>query len=177
MTNRNRRPPMRRPRRTSRKVWVNSQIDNILLVDTIVSIDLLSGVAQQFMLFDSTILGVVITDLSFTFDSEASASIRQMRWALETGKNTLDSADFQSLLASSIGPTWLHVGGATINLAAAAQSVSLDLLKGDSTLHVKAKRRFRENDATLWFIIENNLSAGDVNISVKGLFRTLLLVP
>ncbi len=178
MTNRNRPPARRstRPGRTSRRVWVNTDVDLTLVVDTLQIVNLLT-VAAEFMLFDSTILQVVVADLAMSFTPTASANVRRVRWALETGKDTLDSPDIESIIGLTIGPSWLYTSGGSVNISNAQVPQNIDLLRGQADIRVKAKRRFRENDSTLWLIIQNNMSAGDASIKFTGMFRTLLLIP
>ncbi len=57
-------------------MWANSTIATTLTVDAIQIIDLLA-IADDFMLFDATILTVVITDLFVSFDPAAVLESRQ----------------------------------------------------------------------------------------------------
>ncbi len=175
MTNRNRVQNRRRPR-TSRRVWVNTDVNLTLVVDTLQIVNLLT-VAAEFMLFDSTILAVVVADLALSFDPTASAGVRRIRWALETAKDQIDAADIESIIGSTIGPSWLHIGGSSVNLTNGQVPQNIDLLRGQTDIRVKAKRRFKENDHTLCLITQNNMTAGDANVTLTGMFRVLLLIP
>ena len=167
-----------RPRvRTSRRVWVNEHVDLNLVVDTIQITDLLSA-ADQFMLFDATVLAVIAPTLTYTMSVAAVEERRSLRWALVVGKNTLDSDDVQTLFTDSIGAPWLYFGGFENRFAAVAAQFSVDFVaQNRAPIRVKAKRRFVENDDTLWLVIQNNSNAGDTNLNITGMFRTLLYVP
>ena len=111
MTNRNRsRAPGRRQQRTSRRTWVNQNISANLTTNTIQIVDLLQA-APEFMLFDTTILRVILDPFFATANLSANQLIRQFRYAIFTGIDTLDSDDVPTLFANTIGPTWMHVGG------------------------------------------------------------------
>ncbi len=176
-TQRRGRRSQRTPRaRTSRRVWANSTIATSLTVDAIQIIDMLA-IADDFMLFDSTILSVLMTDLFVSFDAAAVLETRQFQIALLTGKNTLDSDDFLSLFASNIGPPYMWRTGKQARLAASVQAVTVDFTEGAHEIRIKAKRRFTENDETLWFVVQNNMNAGDSNVVLSGTCRVLLHIP
>ncbi len=175
MTNRNRRPRAARPARSARMVWVNARVSVAPTVSTLGAEDLLAG-AQEFMKFDTTILGVVITRIAFSLDSNAVGR-KDFACALEVGKDTLDSLDFENPLVSSIGPAWLWHGIVTQPLPIADNQNLVVVTGADGATMVKAKRRFRENDATLWFIHNNATNGADDNLALQAYFRILLRIP
>ncbi len=162
--------------RATRRVWVNSLVSKSLTIDSVDIVDLLTG-AAEFMLFDSTILGVKIPWLSYSMEAAATNAVREIAFYLMTGKKTLDALDMTVPRASGVGPSMLYCGGGSACLAATAQSLTIDLTQGVDTIDIKAKRRFTENDETLWMVIENASEAGDTVLKLNGLVRTLLLVP
>ncbi len=176
MTNRNRRQARRPARRSSRLVWVNENINSVLVDDSLIVIDLLTN-AQNFMLFDTTIVSVIVEDLHYSFEMSMTESLVDLRVALIVAPSTMDGDDFQNVFADSIGPPWLGMlgghervpngGTGNINLTPAGP------------IKFKAKRRFRENNSTLFMIIQNVVGPGgattDENFS--GFVRTLLRIP
>ncbi len=176
MTNRNRNRPTNRPRRTSRRVWVNETLGTALVVNTLTLVDLLSA-AQQFMIFDSTILRVLLGPFYFSINLSANQLIREVRYAVFTGPQTLDAADVESLFGDSIGPAYMHVGGLGGLFTAQSQLVTLDLNPDGASVDIKAKRRFRENDQTVWLAVQNVVHASDTTLRIDGWARTLIHVP
>ena len=157
-------------------VWINRQIGSVLTVDALTIFDLMTG-ADNFMKFDTTIVRVVIPTLRFSITTDATAAVRHCRIALTTGRDTLDVLDFQSLFVDSTGPPWLYVTGT----AFASEGVSVNTLTLDSTLgrpqEIKSARRFKENDSTLWLVVENRAEAGDTALRIDGFIRTLVRIP
>ena len=177
MTNRNRRA--RRPAargRTARLVWVNQFIDVALGLDSINIIDMLVS-AVDFMTFDTTIVSVKIPWLSVSNDAAAVEGIRAVSMALIVAPDAMDADDFTQLHTNSIGPPWLYYTGQSARFAATAQQITFDLVQNPGMIDVKANRRFRENDSTLWMLIQNDFAAGDANLNVRGFCRTLLRIP
>ncbi len=129
------------------------------------------------MVFDTTIVAVVIPLLQFTIVTDASVAVRECRAALTVGRNTLDTVDFASLFTNSTGPPWMWFG-ATAAIFGAATTVTLRLAgpPGEG-VRIKAQRRFRENDQTLWLVLENRIEAGDSVPRVDGFIRTLIRIP
>jgi len=166
----------RRQARVSRRVWVNRFINAALTIDTVQIFNMLDN-AAQFMLFDSTILRVLVENLSFSFDATATLGNRRVAFSFFTGPENLDSADVPTMLASGIGPAYMYLGMQSARLAAAAQSVTMDLTRNQQSIDIKAKRRFKENDTTLWLAIENDMITNDANLALEGCVRTLILVP
>jgi len=162
--------------RTSRRVWVNTRINQSLTVDTIEIVDLLAG-AAEFMVFDCTVLAMMVTWLTYTSDLAATLGTREIAVAIHKGDELLDSADAISPRTSSIGPPWLWNKCSSARFAATAQSQTTDLISGENAVRIKAMRRFTENNQTLWLTVENASEAGDTNLNLSGMVRTLLLVP
>ena len=175
MTTRNRRPPRTRAR-TSRRVWVNQNVETALTVNTRQIIDVLQA-APEFMLFDTTILRVILAPLFFTTITTVTQGIREVRYSLFIGTELLDSDDSPTLFNNTIGADHMHVGGSGALFSSTTQLVTFDLTEGIEHIDVKAKRRFRENDSTLWLLVENEGVAGDVGLRMDGYVRTLLHVP
>jgi len=123
-------------------------------------------------------VGVIIPSLKFSIISSAVVGVREIRIALQTGLSTLDPVDFESLFANSIGPPWMYVTGNGF-LSSAIQTITLHTHGADNggIPRIKAQRRFKENDSTLWLIHENRAEAGDTVLSLKGLIRVLLRIP
>ena len=154
---------------------MNHFINVALTVNTQQIINLLST-AATFMLFDSTILRVIIPSLALTYDAAANLGNRRVAVALETGKDTLDSADMQSLLSSSVGAPWMYYTR-TENRLAAVAAATTQFLSPPEGIDIKSKRRFRENDSTLWMTVENQMDPADANLQLQGQARTLLRIP
>jgi len=172
-TRRGRRSPSRG--RTSRRVWVNTLINTTVVIDTVQIVDLLGG-AENFMLFDSTILGVKIPWLSYTMVTSATVAIREFAYYLITGLATLDAVDFTPPRTTGVGPAMMHFGGISF-LSGAIANVTSNLVSGVETVDIKAKRRFKENDTSLFLVMENASEVGDTAIQLSGYIRTLLLIP
>ncbi len=178
MTSRNRSPRRTSAprRRTGRNVWVNTSLAAGLVANSTVAIGLLGG-AADFMTFDTTIVGVIIPDLTLMGVNSGSVSQFRTRWALQIAPTTMDSDDFQVPDADSIGPPWMHVKGKALNILASAP-FTLDYVEGQSEIRVKAKRRFRENDSTLFMVFQSVASGGvPTSLSLVGMVRTLLHIP
>ena len=178
MTNRNVRRRVSRPgrSRTARRVWVNEELATTLTINTIQIVDLMTA-AVDFMKFDATILGVILSGVTISWDAAATLGINRFGITLEIGKDTLDSADMESPLQTGIGPPWMFQQTAIFRQAAAAVTVNQGFGPVGDVIRIKSKRRFRENDATLWLTVENSMVAGATNIQLNGMARTLLLVP
>jgi len=178
MTNRNRRPQRRaRPARTARMVWVNEHVDLVLLNNSVQVINVLT-LAEEFMLFDTTIVSVIIPVLQVMGEALTDDGIREVRVALEVGKNTLDSDDFNQLLQDSVGPSWLWIAGDAQFTTVLNEKIKLDLLGNAGVARVKAMRRFRENDSTLFLIVQNfSPSGSEEGLILRGMIRTLLRIP
>ena len=178
MAKRSYRPRKGSQRRSGRNVWVNENINSVPVGNSLGIIDCLTA-AQDFMTFDTTIQRIVIPAFNWAFLSDATVGMREIRFALEVGKATLDAADFTSLFSDNIGPPWMYTWGRSIKINGAA-AVTVDFSNAGvqgGPIDVKSKRRFRENESTL-FLVNQNLSPGtDVEQSINGLVRTLLYIP
>ncbi len=177
MTTRNRRSTRRSStrRRTGRDVWVNFDVNQVLTLGNIASFDLLVG-AAEFMVFDSTIQAVIIEHLDYSYVSVAPAGIRRIAVGFMTGLNTLDSIDFTGPLVDGVGPAWMGMLGASHSVSGLTVQNLTMTPAGPITL--KSKRRFRENDATLWMVTQNNHNiAIDTSLALTGLIRILLHIP
>ena len=176
MTQRNR--PRSRParaQRRGRRVWVNENINSVPADNTIEAIDCLTA-AADFMTFDTTIEAVIIPDMAYSFQ-KLTAGVVDFRMALIVGPTTLDNDDFQTLFADSIGAPWLGVWGAHARIPDQGL-LTFALAAGFDVIRVKAKRRFRENDSTLWLVIQNVVTSGTtINENLGGMVRTLLHIP
>ena len=163
--------------RTGRDVWVNTSLLNIpQSVDGLHIQNLLLG-APDFMTFDMTINRVIIPTFVFHAATLAATGTRQFRWALQVAPKTMDSADFEPLFTDSVGPPWLATGGAAQLLPAVAGVFTFTLAGHNGIIDVKAKRRFRENDSTLFLITENRVVFSDTDIQIHAFCRTLLHIP
>ncbi len=165
----------RRGRRTARKVWVNKQLATSMASGTIGIVDLLSD-AADFMTFDTTIL-IVILNVTFVWDAAATLGLNRLAYALVTGLDTLDNVDMTDPLVSGIGPPWLYHNWGVLRQAAAAATVNFRMHPPGENIRVRAQRRFRENDTTLWLVANTSLVASSANLQIEGYARTLLLVP
>ncbi len=163
-------------RRTGRNVWVNQNIsfspaDNALTVAPMLT------PAAEFMIFDTTIVHTIITSLNWTGQIDDSGGLIQMAIALVTALDTADAADFQTLFLDSIGPTWLYY-----NRVGSRESINAVFnipLTPVGAIHVKAKRRFKENNTTLFLLVQTVIEAG-TNVSsdlLSGMVRTLIHIP
>ena len=178
MTNRNRarRPAARtQARRTGRNVWVNENINAVLVQNSIQAIDCLSA-AADFMTFDTTLETVIVPDMAYTLTTTTGAGKRQIRCAFIVGPSTMDADDFQAPFADSIGPPWLGVFGSTAHLANGVLFTST-LAGPGFPIRYKARRRFRENNSTLFLLVQTLSVQADTNIALDGMVRTLLHIP
>ena len=164
----------RRGRRTGRDVWVNHDVNFSLTNNNISNFDLLTN-AKDFMLFDTTITSVIIEDLHFSFDSLAPAGLRRIAIGLITGNAELDSTDFTSPLVDGVGPPWMVMLTSALNLSGVAPQ-NMTLTK-NGPMTIRSKRRFKENDSTLFMVIHNISPAVDTTLLLSGIIRTLIHVP
>jgi len=178
MTNRNRRFSGRPTRRTSgrhgRLVWVNADVNEIPVAGILGIRDLLTA-ADAFMTFDTTIITTIIESMSHTYNSVAPAGTRSARVALQTGPVASFASNFASLFVNSIGPPWMYLASEVHNITG-VQVQELDLVPNPPTV-VKSKRRFKENNNTLWLIHQTVHPAADTNLQLLGYVRTLLRIP
>ncbi len=178
MTNRNKRGArFNGPRkRTGRKVWVNGVISpGAVTPDAQTSLTLLDP-ALDFMKFDTTILRVVISDFSLTFTKSVAAGIITARIALQIAPTTMDADDFQDMFTESIGAPWMYTEGVTAFVA--DNALGTFTFSSGVAAPIKAERRFRENDSTLFMLFGTTISGGSfTGGTIRGLVRTLLHIP
>ncbi len=179
MTTRRRSPRRGRTRRTGRNVWINEDFNILLGAGT--NATPLLAVAADFMTFDTTIVRVVIPTLHFHMLTDATTNTRQIRVAWQIGPTRMDSDDFQTLFVDSIGAPWMYMTGGAIKTAA-IQEITITLAGGAvnaalPAIDMKAKRRFRENESTLFMISEFTKASGDTDPRLRGYSRTLVHVP
>jgi len=177
MTTRNRgRPRARQSRRQGRNVWVNNNVNSVLGISSISILDLLLP-AEEFMKFDTTVVSIVVTGLNLAWDAidDAGTGNRHIAVGFFRGLRTLDAADAPLLLVDSIGAPWMGTLWASTSLTG-VQRANLNLTPS-GPVQFKAKRRFAENDSTIWMAIQNFSSINDLNIELSGLIRTLIYIP
>ena len=180
MTQRRRSAPRAVRRRTSRKVWITTVVQNALQVVAATNVIDLMTIAPDFMTFDTTILRVEIPFLEMHFSIGTGLGFRGVYWGLLVAPKTMDFDDFQNVGTTHIGPPYLHVGAVGLEIPAGQPAGTIqNLLLSDTRnpVQVKTKRRFRENDSTLWLIMRNVSVSGDTDITAEGLFRILLNIP
>ena len=175
MTNRNRRPARTARRgRTGRNVWINENINAVVQPNNIQILDLITQ-AGDFMTYDTTITEVIVTDLHWSFTSIAPSGLRQMRCALIVAPKLMDAADFQVPFGDHIGSPWMGMWGNHLKLSGVdVFNIPLTPIGG---LRFHAKRRFRENDSTLWLIFQNVSAGTDTDNLLSGMTRTLVHIP
>ncbi len=157
-------------------VWVNQAINNSALTANGVNLIALLGQAGDFMVFDTTIMAVYL-HLDFSLVTSADRLVRKVGVALAVHPDTLDAADItEGPLQSSIGPPWMWHSTTGIQIAAVGE-LTLPLPAFESNAHVKAKRRFRENNSTLFLEVENIVHANDTLPILNGFVRTLIRIP
>ena len=157
---------------------MNENINSTPTANTVGIVDLLTS-AGDFMTFDTTIQRVVIPAFSTSQTTVVTAGMREWRFALILAHEGMDAGDFQTLFQDSIGPAWMYMWGRSVRTSVAAE-LTLDFGNAGMNggpIDAKAKRRFRENNSTL-FLIHQNLQPGvDTNISINGMVRTLIHIP
>ena len=156
-------------------VWINENINSVIVQNSIQIINLLTA-GREFMLFDTTIMSVIVTDLAFTGVSDATVGKRQIRCALLVAIDTIDSADMPALFSDTVGTPWLGVWGNTA-LVTASQAYTISL-SSIPAMRFAAKRRFRENNASLFLVVQNVIAGGgDTALALDGMIRTLVRIP
>ena len=114
--------------------------------------------------------------MAYAFNTDTTSGKRQVRIAFQVAPSTMDGDDFESLFADSIGPPWMGMLGRTVNFANIATAATFDLLAG-APIRFKARRRFRENDSTLFMVIQNLTPGVDTDLTLDGMVRTLIRIP
>ncbi len=135
--------------------------------------------AADFMTFDTTIVSVIIPDLTITAQVDDSGGTLNFRVALMVAPEAMDADDFQPLFADSIGPPWMWVNG--VHALAVINSLVTAPLAGGvhGPARIKSKRRFKENNVTLFLLQQNVVEAGTnlSNFRLSGMIRTLIHIP
>ena len=165
-------------KRTGRNVWINENLNQTPANNSLGTVDLLTS-AGDFMKFDTTIQRVIVPAFSTSQTTSAVAGMREWRFALIVAHEGMDPLDFEVLFGDSIGPAWMYMWGRSVRTSAAAE-LTIDFTASGmqgGPIDAKAKRRFRENNATLWLIHQNFADAGDTNLSINGMVRTLIHIP
>ena len=169
------RPRRGAPRRTGRNVWVNDNLSVTLSDNSLIAVPLLTD-AVDFMTFDTTIVAVIINEMTMSGQKLTSGRVTA-RAALMIAPDTMDSDDFQALITNSIGPPWMWVGSITERVADQA-IFNFEFANSRFPVRVKAKRRFRENDSTLFLVFQNALENGSIiSENLQGMVRTLIHIP
>ena len=176
MTNRNRRFRGRgSPRRNHRLVWVNTNV-NMLLTPLGKDVTNLLAPAVPFMLFDSTVLSIVIAGLTYSYDTVDPSGNRHLAVVFFVGSENLDTDDMTNPLTDNIGPGWMGTLW-TSQRDVGIQSVTQQVVAPEGKTF-KSQRRFRENNQTLWMLTQNYAPhANDTAQNVDGMIRVLLRVP
>ena len=178
---RQRSSPVGSRKRSGRNVWINTALTNgVVSPNAITIFDLWpGGTTPQFMTFDTTIQAVRISSLQQTSLTAAVATTRKVACSLLLATRQLDFADIIfGLLATGTGPPWMWHSFSQLAIRVVSD---LNLILVSSALTngvtVRAKRRLRENDMTLWLVVENINGAGDTDTRLNGYFRTLMRIP
>ena len=127
------------------------------------------------MTFDSTIVSVQLNGLNFSYDSLAPAGIRRFAIVLLTAHQNIDPADLTPPLTDNIGPTWMYSIHNSHNISGVApQNIAMTPSTG---VTVRSKRRFKENNETLWMGIQTITEGLETNWDLSGLVRVLIHIP
>ncbi len=51
------------------------------------------------------------------------------------------------------------------------------MVSGGNGMRFKAKRRFRENNSTLFLLHQNVIAGSDTSVTLDGMVRTLIHIP
>jgi len=131
------------------------------------------------MIFDSTIVAVRISSLNISMTTVVTLGQRMAGAAIMVGHENLDSADIaEHPLDSSIGPPWMWHAMGQLSLGQISR-LNLPLVSSVEAngVSVRANRRFRENNQTLWMIVTLNVDASDTAPLANGFVRTLIRIP
>ena len=174
MTNRNRRQPTRT--RKGRNVWVNQSFNAALVIDGLAQVNLLT-VAQDFMTFDTTVVQVVIPVFNYAVLTDAQIGTREIRYAIIAAPTNMDASDHSTLFTDTIGPPYMYTGGDAFRTGAIGQLNLSMVLANGGPIVAKAKRRFRENDSSIFLLLDNESESGDSSLTVTGFARVLIHIP
>ncbi len=173
MPSRNRRRAPTRGKRTGRNVWVNTNVNSVFGINTTITVDLLLP-ADSFMEFDSTVQSIVIPGLTWSLSTNGVANYN-CAVAFIAAPRAMDPDDFVSPLSDNIGPPWMGLLWAS-NRFSGIQAETLQLVDIGG-MRFKSKRRFRENNTTIWMVAQNVGDAGSDEGTLDGLVRILLHIP
>ena len=170
-------------RRTSRRVWVNTQdLASGFTMDVLAQRDLLAS-AETFMRFDSTILAVVFTQLGMSFAAAGGAGRSHFGALLRVGDSLLDTVDQPDpLLIDGIDRDIMWHGHNMQRTGSGAQTFSL-IGPGNggsqmNSLTIRTKRRIREQGESLWLVHKSTTALTTPTETVLSFsVRVLLLVP
>ena len=172
---------MPRTAKTGRLTWANRFIayPQSLAATGRQFFDLLAS-AESFQKFDSTIVHV-IGALSFTYIQVAAGSSSEdciVGAYLYVADDNLQLTNFPDLTAEATQPSylWTHYHAARIlRTTETAGDQADNSLNWYAPLDVKAMRKFRENNKTLWLVIDNISTTH--SLLFGGLIRTLVRIP
>ena len=163
-------------RRTGRNVWVNEHIGVALPPNSFSFTELLTE-AAEFMVFDTTVVHIVIPAFFIQATFLVSDGLVTTRYAIIKASKLADGDDFEQLFIDSIGPPWLGVFGGSITGDPGPHGLNI-AGGGAPVLHFKAKRRFTENNDTLWLLMQSANSGGATGTTtVEAMVRTLIHIP
>ena len=167
-------------RRNGRNVWVNEQFEVTLTpASTTVVADLLTS-AADFMTFDTTIVSVLLTGLTVRWNTDdVTQQRREVGMGLMVAPATMDNIDFPSPISDNVGAPWMwhNYGSAVFQNSTHFFAAGPTGQGQNGVVHVRAQRRFRENNSTLWFVAETIQAGADTNAEITGYARTLLRIP
>ncbi len=134
------------------------------------------------MKFDVTLLAVRISYLLWSFKTASSVpGLRRAGAALMVAHENLDAADVtEGPLDTHVGPPWMWQQAVALDIDNLDTTFNFNLVSSNTGgIMVKAKRRLRENNATLWLVLDNEDTVGvsDTELFFSGYFRTLLFIP
>jgi len=179
MTQRNNRfrgRPARRRGRTGRNVWVNTNVNSTLAPDAVQILDLLTP-AADFMTFDTTVVSVIVVNLHYSFASLGPDHNVHIACGLLTAIDTMDANDAPIPLEDNIGPPWMGLLMKSERVSGVA-SQNIPLTPNSEALRFQAKRRFRENNSTVWLVMQSsNAGIADSGITLDGIIRVLIHIP
>jgi len=173
MTNRNRRRFTPR-RRTGRDVWVNHDLNEIPVPNTVQIKNLLLP-APDFMTFDTTVNTIIVEDIHWGFDSLAPAGLRRLALGFVVLRTGTGPGGAPAPLTDGVGPPWMGMLHASENLSGVAPQ-NISVIKGDP-IRFKAKRRFRENESSVFLVYQTISPGADTNQTLSGVIRILIHIP